>query len=98
MQSHTLLYDRVSLAAPQATTGHPLQVVASECGDPGGIICEGVSIFLGLQHINAARSSLKDDQDLLPQASSTRLVAYICYNLSKLTIMSYVRYDLVLRC
>ena len=57
-----------------------------------------------------ARSSPKDDQDL-PPSQSTRLVAllphsddytqrtfvaHICYNLSKFTNMSYVRYDFIL--
>ncbi len=60
---------RPLVAAPQATTGLPLPFVAAECGGPGGVICEVDSSFLGLQYINVAQSSLKDDQDLPPQAS-----------------------------
>jgi hypothetical protein len=55
--------------APQATIRHPPQFVASDCGGPGGTACEERSMFLSLQHLNEARSSLKGDQDLPPQAS-----------------------------
>ncbi len=51
---------------PQSTH---FQYVVPECGAPGGIIYEESSPFLGLQYINVGRCSLKDDQDLPPQAS-----------------------------
>ena len=103
VQVHTLLCNRSTsrvrplvstshLAAPQATTGLPLPFVAAECGAPGGIICMLHSLLLGLQHIKVARSSLKDDQYLPPQASQQGQLPSYLVLISAPTYHTFIAY------